>query len=422
MSPDNVNLLLSDDEVPMATPEQLSLVHEKDYVRFLQGMCLRYDAGPDVNLPSDPEVLRFSPLVVSRLFPEQEQRAYFGASKHVTSATRFSPGSYRAALRSAGAVVRAVEIVLGDEFEAQRAFCIVRPPGHHAGPLGYSPEAGGCGFCLVNNVMVGAAEAMRLYPGLRVAVVDIDVHHGNGSQDIVDRKLAFMPLLYCSIHLREAFPGEPDMDFFPGSGAERDDEQVLNVPVTPLWTVPAAAPAKAAKGGGKRAGAGAGREQPRSKRARAGELPDNPPEPVGASPRDQREQPSLGQASPGAACNRGGAPSATLRAGRAGWRDGVEHRIIPKLQLFKPDLIIMSSGFDACFLDEGCMQDGQSGLDLTEEDFRWATELIVNKGGAERIVSVLEGGYGRWTGEGYDHAPFADCVMAHVAALLENRP
>jgi hypothetical protein len=250
------------------------------------------------------------------------------------------------------------------------------------------------------------------------------VHHGNGSQDIVDRKLAFMPLLYCSIHLREAFPGDPDMDFFPGSGAERDDEQVLNVPVTPLWAVPAAVPAKAGKrgGGGKRtgagAGAGAGREQPRSKRARVEELAGKPPAQGAASP---REQPSLVQASPTAARKGGGEPPANLRVGRAGWRDGVEHRIIPKLQLFKPDLIIMSSGFDACFLDEGCMQDGQSGIDLTEEDFRWATELIVNKGGAERIVSVLEGGYGRWTGVGYDHAPFADCVMAHVAALLETR-
>src|SRR6185503_10460913 len=106
--------------------------------------------------------------------------------------------SYDAALLAAGAVVDAVDRVLAGEI--QRAFCAVRPPGHHA-------DAGrAMGFCLFNNVAVAAAQALAR--GLeRVAVIDFDVHHGNGTQDVFysDRRV-----LYVSTH---AFP------FYPGTGA-----------------------------------------------------------------------------------------------------------------------------------------------------------------------------------------------------------
>jgi acetoin utilization deacetylase AcuC-like enzyme len=112
--------------------------------------------------------------------------------------TQASPRSYDAAILAAGAVVDAVDRVLGGEFD--RAFCAVRPPGHHA-----EPERP-MGFCLFNNVAVAAAHA--LFRGLeRVAVLDFDVHHGNGTQDMfyADRRV-----LYISSH---AYP------FYPGTGA-----------------------------------------------------------------------------------------------------------------------------------------------------------------------------------------------------------
>ncbi len=112
--------------------------------------------------------------------------------------TQAGPRSYAAALHAAGAVVDAVEMVLGGE--AERAFCAVRPPGHHA----ESDRA--MGFCLFNNVAVGAAEALAR--GLeRVLIIDWDVHHGNGTQEIF---YGDPRVLYLSSH---AYP------FYPGTGA-----------------------------------------------------------------------------------------------------------------------------------------------------------------------------------------------------------
>jgi acetoin utilization deacetylase AcuC-like enzyme len=112
--------------------------------------------------------------------------------------TQASPRSYEAARRAAGAVVDAVDRVLAGEMD--RAFCAVRPPGHHA-----EPERA-MGFCLFNNVAVAAAQA--LFRGLeRVAIIDFDVHHGNGTQDMF---YADKRVLYVSSH---AYP------FYPGTGA-----------------------------------------------------------------------------------------------------------------------------------------------------------------------------------------------------------
>ncbi|HVR71407.1 MAG TPA: histone deacetylase [Vicinamibacteria bacterium] len=132
--------------------------------------------------------------------------------------TQASPRSSEAALLAAGAVVDAVDRVLGGELD--RAFCAVRPPGHHA-------EAGrAMGFCLFNNVAVAAAHA--LFRGLeRVAVIDFDVHHGNGTQDTfyADRRV-----LYVSSH---AYP------FYPGTGALSETGEgagrgfTVNLPLPP---------------------------------------------------------------------------------------------------------------------------------------------------------------------------------------------
>ena len=131
--------------------------------------------------------------------------------------TRASPGSGEAALRAAGALCAAVDAVMAGE--AQNAFCAVRPPGHHAEP------GRAMGFCLFNNVAVGAAQA-RVVHGLdRVAVVDFDVHHGNGTQAMF---WADAGLFYASTHQSPLYPGT-------GDRSERGlHGNIVNVPLAPM--------------------------------------------------------------------------------------------------------------------------------------------------------------------------------------------
>ncbi|MFO1357296.1 histone deacetylase family protein [Plasticicumulans sp.] len=110
--------------------------------------------------------------------------------------TIVSPGSFEAALRAAGAVCAAVDAVVAGE--AANAFCAIRPPGHHAEP------ARAMGFCLFNNVAVGAEHARRVHGIERVAIVDFDVHHGNGTQAIFE---AVPQVLYVSTHQYPLYPG-----------------------------------------------------------------------------------------------------------------------------------------------------------------------------------------------------------------------
>ena len=131
--------------------------------------------------------------------------------------TTVSPGSGEAALRAAGAVCAAVDAVVGGE--ADNAFCAVRPPGHHA-----EPERP-MGFCLFNSVAVGALQARAVHGLHRVAVIDFDVHHGNGTQamfwDDPD-------LYYASTH---------QMPLYPGTGAATErggHNNIVNVPLAPM--------------------------------------------------------------------------------------------------------------------------------------------------------------------------------------------
>lgn len=134
----------------------------------------------------------------------------------IDSDTLVSPGSGDAALRATGAVVLAVDMVMAGE--AKNAFCAVRPPGHHATPT----QA--MGFCLFNNVAIGALHARAIHSLRRVAVVDFDVHHGNGTQDIFspDREL-----FYASTH---------QWPLYPGTGRPGEtgiDHNVVNRPLPP---------------------------------------------------------------------------------------------------------------------------------------------------------------------------------------------
>jgi acetoin utilization deacetylase AcuC-like enzyme len=130
--------------------------------------------------------------------------------------TVLSPASGTAALRAAGAVVAAVDAVVTKE--ADNAFCAVRPPGHHAEP------ARAMGFCLFNNAAIGALRAREVHGLARVAVIDFDVHHGNGTQAAFENEAS---LFYASTHQYPLYPGT-------GAASETGVGNVVNVPLRPM--------------------------------------------------------------------------------------------------------------------------------------------------------------------------------------------
>ena len=228
--------------------------------------------------------------------------------------TTMSPGSFEAALRAAGGAVHAVDEVMAGK--AANAFVATRPPGHH------TETARPMGFCLFNNAAIAARYAQQKHGIERAAVVDFDVHHGNGSQDIF---WADRTVMYGSTH---------QMPLYPGTGAvsERGEHNtVVNAPLRP----------------------GDGGDE---------------------------------------------------------FRAAFETVILPRLRDFRPDLIVISAGFDAH------MRDPLANLNLLEADFDWATRKLMEVADAcarGRIVSVLEGGY--------DLEGLANSACAHVAALMQAR-
>ena len=170
---------------------------------------------------------RLSPTLRTRVLGESGVDAAAGA-------TPVGPGTWTAATRAAGAALAAVRAAT----PGSRAFVLVRPPGHHAMREGYDVSAGGCGFCVLGNAAVAAAEALTSGEP-RVAIVDFDVHHGNGTEAWAVTENSER-LLYASVHLREVYPENSSLDFFPGTGAAGQHPSVCNVPVTPNWIEPGA--------------------------------------------------------------------------------------------------------------------------------------------------------------------------------------
>lgn len=162
-------------EAPLATVAQLARVHTTDYIKIVQ------QASPASGLAYlDPD-------------------------------TAMNPDSLNAALRAAGAVVLATELVLTQQVE--NAFCAVRPPGHHA------ESARAMGFCLFNNIAVGVAHALECYGLQRIAIVDFDVHHGNGTEEIFRNDERVM---LCSTFQHP---------FYPYCGADSHRPNIVNVPL-----------------------------------------------------------------------------------------------------------------------------------------------------------------------------------------------
>ena len=229
---------------------------------------------------------------------------------HLDGDTLVSPGSGEAALRAAGAVCAAVDAVLGDQ--ARNAFCAVRPPGHHAEPNR------AMGFCLFNNIAIGAFHARAAHDISRVAVIDFDVHHGNGTQAMF---AADPDLMYISSHQWPLYPGT-------GQANERGVGNIVNICLPPA-------------------------------------------------------------------------------AGSRAFRDAVTGQVIPALDQFRPELVMISAGFDAH------RDDPLAGLEFTDEDYGWVTERLIEIADRHcrgRIVSVLEGGY--------NLLALGSASAAHVTALM----
>ena len=267
--------LLMRDRAPRAAIEALTRVHPAEYVAALERAS-----------PSQGRV---------QLDPE----------------TAMSPGTWEAALRSAGGAIFAVDEVVGRRVD--NAFVVARPPGHHA------ETATPMGFCFLNNAAIAARHAQAVHGVERVAIVDFDVHHGNGTQHIFWSDASVM---YASTH---------QMPLYPGTGA-RDQcgahDQIVNAP---------------------------------------------------------------------------------LRAGDGGeaFREAFAEAILPRLEAFGPDLIVVSAGFDAHY------RDPLGNLNLREDDFAWATRRLMAVAEARcrgRLVSLLEGGY--------DLDGLGRSAAAHVAALM----
>jgi acetoin utilization deacetylase AcuC-like enzyme len=262
-------------EAPLAEIAQIERVHDGDYVRYALASVPETDW---VQLDGD---------------------------------TVMSPGSGEAALRAAGAVTAAVGAVLAGA--VKNAFCAVRPPGHHA------ERDRAMGFCIFNNIAIGAAEARAVHGLSRVAVMDFDVHHGNGTQHMFDRD---PNLFFASTH---------QMPLYPGTGArgERGVGNICNAPLPP----------------------GAGSEE---------------------------------------------------------FRAAMEKVMLPAIEAFRPELIMISAGFDAH------RRDPLASLAFETADYHWATErlcALAESCCGGRVVSTLEGGY--------DLAALAESAAAHVTALLE---
>lgn len=241
-----------------------------------------------------------------------------GAHSLSTGDTDICPRSYEVALRAVGTCLNAVDLLM--QRKAANAFCIVRPPGHHAGP------SRGMGFCLFNNIAVAARYAQHRYGVERVAIADWDVHHGNGTQDIF---YSDSTVFFFSTHQSPWYPGT-------GSASETGDGAgqgfTLNCPF----------PA----GSGRREIAGAFREQ-----------------------------------------------------------------FAPRMESFRPDLVLISAGFDSR------RGDPLGRFLLDDADFAELTNIVLEiatRYAGGRLISVLEGGYDLI---GLQHA-----VAAHVRALTSDPP
>ena len=173
----NEHELLFVDDFPQASVDDISSAHSREYVEFVFGLS-RHIESQTPRTRKKPHA--FTPKLQAQLLKVSKKNI----KPEDSCDTSFSEGSLQAALRAAGSVMYAVRRVVRNE--SRNAFCVVRPPGHHAGYNGHVEGSVSCGFCLFNSVVVGAMYALNHHHEIikKVAIIDIDVHHGNG-KDII---------------------------------------------------------------------------------------------------------------------------------------------------------------------------------------------------------------------------------------------
>lgn len=299
--------------------------------------CLMHDTGPGhperiARLEVILDALRAAPFADQLAFveaplAEEKDLLLAHGAQHIQSIctaapttgcvaidadTIMSPDSLQAALRAAGAACAAVDAVIARQYKS--AFCAVRPPGHHA------THDQAMGFCLFNNIAIAALHALQESAIERVAIVDFDVHHGNGTQDIVEP------------HKRILFVSTHQSPFYPGTGFATENQagHILNIPLSP----------------------GTDGEE---------------------------------------------------------YREIFKSAVLPALERFMPQLLLVSAGFDAH------RDDPLAGLELVEDDYRWiGAELTAaaEKYCEGRMISFLEGGYN------LEH--LASSVVAYLSASAET--
>jgi acetoin utilization deacetylase AcuC-like enzyme len=259
-------------------------------------------ANEDAVTLAHPESFLFE---VMRMMPEEGMR-------QIEADTHASPESLKAALTGIGGAMAGVDDVFTGK--ADNVFVASRPPGHHA------EHDKVMGFCLFNTVAIAARHAQKTHGAERVAIIDFDVHHGNGTQDIFQ---ADPSVLYCSTH---------QMPLYPGTGAKTETGvgNIVNAPLNP-------------------------------------------------------------------------------HDGSADFRDAVRSRVMPALHNFRPDLVIISAGFDAHH------RDPLAQINLVGDDFDWITGQLMDvasKYAGNRVVSVLEGGY--------DLEGLAESAGLHICRLMKG--
>jgi acetoin utilization deacetylase AcuC-like enzyme len=185
-------------------PARLSAIEDQLIASGLESFLTRYDAP----LADDEQLARVHPPDYVRAIREVAPRA---GTVHLDPDTAMNPHSLQAALRAAGAAVLAVDLIM--QKKARTAFCAVRPPGHHA------CRARPMGFCIFNNVAVAARHAIHAHGLERVAIIDFDVHHGNGTEDIFEGD---EHVVMASIFQHP---------FYPYSGTDNPAPNMHNVPL-----------------------------------------------------------------------------------------------------------------------------------------------------------------------------------------------
>ncbi len=296
------SLHINDSETHPESPDRMDAIRNQLISSGLDWVLMHYDAPKaekhDLCRVHGKEYVER----VFRTAPKQGRMVLDGD-------TSMNPDSLSAALRSAGAMLKAVDLVMQEG--PNQVFCGVRPPGHHAG------KDHAAGFCIFNNVAVGAAYAMEKYAVQRIAILDFDVHHGDGTEEI-----------FCGEE-RVLFGSSFQHPFYPYSGADTDQPNIMNLPL----------------------------------------------------------------------------PAGTTGAE---WKQAVTRQWLPRLEAFKPQLIIVSAGFDSHWEDE------MGSFKLLEADYVWFTKemnKLAKKYADGRIISCLEGGY--------DLSSLGRSVAAHIKQLAE---